>query len=339
MENLGQSEQLEVRYGAKRLEHRDIPSLYVLKAICAFFVVLIHVPTEAHLQALISPVLSCAVPSFYIITGFFLYSGQRKEECGRAWKWVKKAFLLSLAFNVLYYTFYTALGAKYNLTSTVVLSLLFGTAVRTFLWYLTAMWEALVIFIILRRYVPRLIRYVPILFVANPLLGRYLGIIGEDPTLIPNFMLLNAPFVALPCICCGYILSQYREKALSSHKMFLCFTLSLALLYAEAILDSKFLPPVSGYSSWIMTLPMAVALFVFFHKSSIFWPKWVIGIGKYDSANIYYLHMFVAALIPAIHCVLPSWRPYFVFFFTLLLSSAYHRLKSGMCRRPRKNKS
>lgn len=305
MENSGRSEQSDVRYDAQRLEHRDIPSLYVLKAICAFFVILIHVPTEAHLQALISPVLSCAVPSFYMITVFFLYSGQYKEECSRARKWIKKAFLLSLVFNVLYYVFYTVQGAKYNLTSTVVLSLLFGTAVRTFLWYLTAMWEALAIFIILRRYVPRLIRYVPILFVANPLLGRYLGVIGEDPMRIPNFMLLNAPFVALPCICCGYILSQYREKPLSSHKMFLCFTLSLVLLYVEAILDAKFLPPVSGYSSWIMTFPMAVALFVFFHKSAICWPKWVIHIGKYDSGK-HLLFSHVCGGTHSCHTLSPS---------------------------------
>lgn len=322
MTNTDQPEQTDVRYDAQRFERQDIPSLYVLKAICAFFVVFIHVPTEDHLQELLSPVLTCAVPVFYMITGFFLYCGQYRVECSRARKWIKKAFLLSLVFNVLYYVFYSVQGARYDIVPTVVLSLLFGTAVRTFLWYLTALWEALILFIIIRRYVPRLIWYTPLLFMANPLLGRYLGVIGEDSTRIPSFVLLNAPFIALPCICCGYILSQYREKALSLNKVLLCFTLSLLLLYVEAILDAQCLSPASGYSSWVMTLPMAVALFMLFLKLPVCFPKVVVYIGKYDSANIYYFHFFVIGMLPSLcgKFTTSPFVPIVVFFATLLLS-------------------
>lgn len=221
---------------------QDIPSLYVLKALCALFVVLIHVPTEAHLQSLLSPMLYCAVPVFYIITGFFLYKGQYREELRSASKWIRKAFALSLLLNISYFIFYTFLGTKYNLAPTVALSLMFGTGVRTFLWYLTALWEALVIFILLRRYAPRLLLYAPLLFAMNPFLGRYSGIIGINPNSLPNFLLLNALYVALPCIASGYILSQYRRNLVGTYRSKLAFIISVVFLYAEYIFDINFLP-------------------------------------------------------------------------------------------------
>lgn len=78
---------------------KEIPSLYVLKALCALFVVMIH--TDFVGKAYLSPVIRIAVPCFYILSGYFLYAGNAQKECSRAWRWVKKAFLLAVCLDVI----------------------------------------------------------------------------------------------------------------------------------------------------------------------------------------------------------------------------------------------
>lgn len=49
-----------------------ISSLYVLKAICAFLVVVCHIPFDWAMPFL-EPLRRIAVPVFFMITGYFLY--------------------------------------------------------------------------------------------------------------------------------------------------------------------------------------------------------------------------------------------------------------------------
>lgn len=81
----------------------EIPPLYALKALCALFVVIIH--TNMIGKEALSPLVRIAVPVFYIITGYFLYTGNAENECAKAWKWTKKAFFLALGLNIIYFFF------------------------------------------------------------------------------------------------------------------------------------------------------------------------------------------------------------------------------------------
>lgn len=51
----------------------SIASLYVLKALCAFGVVILHSPIGV-LTAPIQLIASITVPIFFMITGYFLYT-------------------------------------------------------------------------------------------------------------------------------------------------------------------------------------------------------------------------------------------------------------------------
>jgi len=76
-----------------KTQKKDIPGLFALKALCALFVVIIHVPFIG--KDTLAPIIRIAVPCFFMISGFFLYSGNAQAETTKAWKWAKKAFMLA----------------------------------------------------------------------------------------------------------------------------------------------------------------------------------------------------------------------------------------------------
>ena len=58
-------------------QRKSISSLYVLKAICAFLVVIIHFPMKYGYY--FYPIVRIAVPCFFMISGYFLYSDNREK--------------------------------------------------------------------------------------------------------------------------------------------------------------------------------------------------------------------------------------------------------------------
>ena len=83
----------------KKIEYH---SLYVLKALAALFVLMIHL--EFYKRQYLEPIFKCGVPVFYIISGFFLYSAnpyQNEERNIR--KGMTKIFKIMLFFNLAYF--------------------------------------------------------------------------------------------------------------------------------------------------------------------------------------------------------------------------------------------
>ena len=54
----------------KILENRN-NNLDILKTICAFLVICIHIPFPGSVGAIITPLARIAVPIFFMITGYF----------------------------------------------------------------------------------------------------------------------------------------------------------------------------------------------------------------------------------------------------------------------------
>lgn len=70
-----------------------INSLYTLKAVCAFFVVLLHSPLgEATEYA--RAISGIAVPIFFMITGYFLFSSEAENIESKAFMTSWKTLLL-----------------------------------------------------------------------------------------------------------------------------------------------------------------------------------------------------------------------------------------------------
>ena len=145
--------------------------IYVLKAICALFVVMYHVGMYgAHLLV---PLTCVAVPCFFMITGFFLYDENISKLCARSRKWAKKAIVLALFTNVVYAIFNSLEHVELSLKQTVFI-VFQGGVIAPHLWYLSALWEALLVFAFIRKFLPeKVIHTLPFLFSISLLMCSY----------------------------------------------------------------------------------------------------------------------------------------------------------------------
>lgn len=275
---------------------KDIPSLYVLKALCALFVVMIH--TDFAGKAYLSPMIRIAVPCFYILSGFFLYAGNAQKECSRAWRWVKKAFLLSVCLDVIYYfwtSFWTGEWVFLSIKR-IAFEILTGTSLSVHLWYIAALWEALVVFIVLRRWLPGVIPFCALLIAFNLGAGRYYILMDQSSYELSDALRLNFISVALPCLSVGYCIRKWHDAIvahLSPIKSVIIFTI---LLYAEEYILTS-LNMNNGVSYSLFTLPLAASVFLLFLQSRIHYPRILAYIGKEHSQNIYFFHPIVIGLL------------------------------------------
>ena len=93
-----------------RTELNRVCGLDILKALCAFCIILIHFPLPGRTGLAIDSLTRIAVPVFFMITGFFYADTKtRKKEL----KQIKKILLLCLYSNALYFL----LGLFLNLSS------------------------------------------------------------------------------------------------------------------------------------------------------------------------------------------------------------------------------
>ena len=79
-----------------------ISSLYLEKCICAFLVASCHTPMGA-LKGLISPIAMAAVPIFFLISGYFLYSPSEEKSYERVKKSIKKIVPIFLIVQLFYW--------------------------------------------------------------------------------------------------------------------------------------------------------------------------------------------------------------------------------------------
>ena len=83
-----------------RAEQSRADNIDILKAICAFLIVCIHVPIPGRVGAYFTALTRIAVPIFFMITGYF-YSdtvARHKEK-----RQIKKIFSLVIEANMLFF--------------------------------------------------------------------------------------------------------------------------------------------------------------------------------------------------------------------------------------------
>lgn len=114
----------------------EINALYVLKAIAALLVVIIHTPREVWHET-IRPLELIANPIFFIISGFFLYHIDLVKVQERAIKMMKKLIPLIILLNTLYwFVHYPLQGNLLNSWQSWVMLILLGRGTESVMWYL-----------------------------------------------------------------------------------------------------------------------------------------------------------------------------------------------------------
>lgn len=189
----------------------------VLKAICAFLVVCIHVPFPGKMGAYFTTLTRVAVPIFFMITGYF-YSdivaqlNQKKQQ--------KKICFLLVQANIIFFIWNITLNLlkRYNLVAYVqsvftrknILKflLLNESPLAGHLWYLGAIFYVLVIvWLVNMLNCRKLLCYMtPILLIADLLFGKYSLLVFHRE--FPYILVRNFFCVGIPYFCIGDYVRQ-----------------------------------------------------------------------------------------------------------------------------------
>ena len=274
------------------------PSLYCLKALGALFVVCLHFYNweSGYMYYIVYPILTTAVPFFFMISGFFLYRDNSIKATLKCRKALDKISWITLYAIVFYYMAYNLQknAIPFNDVNSFVAFLFYGTSGH--LWYMIAYIEVLVIMLIALRLnkVKILMGLAPLFYVFCLLMGSYNFLDLTTP--FQRFIVRNFLTLGIPCFGVGWMLKRYESKVRQyADKIVLLFCLSYIILVIEIIWDFKCAP----YKEYMMfTIPTAAAMMMFFisrpalGKGSIFEL-----IGKKYSAGIYIYHILIGNLI------------------------------------------
>ena len=214
-------------------------SLDVMKCFAAFCVVWIHFGS-----GLLSPVTRCAVPIFFVITGYYY---PMMVEKGKFWKHIRKLLVMVLCASALYGV-YTLQGQIRHdtlaewIAKNIQLKHIVGLLVTDrdlfagHLWYLYAVLYSLIIFYFADKWrLTKWLRYaVPLLFLVH---------FSRDITPFPWTWAANFLFMGLPCMMVGRCIRENRDKAirfLSNGRYFWIYTFGSLLLICGEIFSTWF---------------------------------------------------------------------------------------------------
>ena len=272
---------------------KDIPSIWALKGLCAIFVVLIHIPFNE--DKYILPILNISVPTFFMISGYFLYSENISNSMKKIKTWVKKIAFLSISLNLFYYVCLAGVGNVKNIED-VLITLFTGDRICGHLWYLSALlWALIIFYILLKSKTDKYVRYLPVLMLFSILLGRYSFLYAEEPGI--QALRANFLFPALPCLSVGYLIRKHEQK-LMQHRYIIppLFFILLTLIYLECY-TLVFLNLNNNTSYLFMTLPMAAIVMIMAVRHKSFQVPILTGIGKKHSDKLYFFHIAVCAIL------------------------------------------
>ena len=302
----------------------SVSSLYVLKALLAFFVVTCHAPIL--LPWVEIPGLTTEL--FFAITGYFLYSEDLGKVQSRIWKSIKKVIPIMIFLQLLYIPL-----APPDWKSPVVLFNWVFMGVANFdavhLWYLTSLLYSLITFSLFLRCTKG--KYVPWLFLCVlgwMILGDYRYFIdgkGESIYLF-NFISRALPFLAM-----GYWI-RANESALLRRKWLNIYLLLLVLSSLEHLLVHTITKGATD-GGLVAIFPLRLAFFMLILSyKELGQGTWLETIGDKYSGNIYYYHMAVIigwkALnphSPLLNQIYDYASAFVVFFISLLIAMLIER--------------
>lgn len=271
---------------------KRLNTLDVLKAICAFLVICIHISYKGNLGDTITPLCRIAVPIFFMITGYFYYKTSKSPL-----KQIKKVLILIILANFLYFIFGIIINGKVDLPTKedIFKSLIFNSSPFAFhLWYLNALLYVLVIAYIADKLNIRKRMYflIPVLLVTNIIFGEYAIVLFNkdyDPIYMRNFL-----FIGIPYFLIGDLLYKNKEnliKKFSIKKLTILIPiLVLTTVLEEHILTINKMDAIGDI--YISTTFLAIAIFLFAIQVKQVSNENILAIiGRKYSTYIYVLHL------------------------------------------------
>ena len=281
-----------------RAEQSRADNIDILKALCAFLIVCIHVPFPGKVGAYFTTLTRVAVPVFFMITGYF-YSdtvARHKEK-----HQIKKIGGLIIEANIIFFIWNITLSIlKGDSIVTYVQSIFTGKNMLEFvvlnksplaghLWYLGAILYVLIIAFLVDKFNCREILYylTSALLIADLVLGKYSLLIFHRE--FPYILVRNFLCVGIPYFCIGDLIREKRCSEKWNKKLLQV----LIVIFAITSLAERFILVNAGLNAtrdhYISTTFLAICLFVYTLKSD--WNnKGLTVIGRKYSTWLYIVH-------------------------------------------------
>lgn len=313
-------------------KNKRLNNLDVLKAICAFLVICIHISYKDKIGNIVTPLCRIAVPIFFMITGFFYYKTSKKPL-----KQIKKVFVLIVLASLLYFIFEMIVSGSPQIPSKEEIkeSLLYNSSPFEFhLWYLNALLYVLILVYIADKLKIRKFLYflIPVLLITNLVYGEYsIELLNKnfDPIYMRNYL-----FVGLPYFLIGDLLYKTKDKLAQKIPMKLLAILIPVFGYTsvmeEHILNNLGKDAVGEI--YISTTFFAVAVFLFALKAKqVNYGNILAKIGRKYSTYIYILHVIFINLfnkyVTINNNILNNTIQVIIFFASLLVAIMYVKIK------------
>ena len=294
-------------------------SLDTLKIICAICVIYIHTPKPEILSDYITPIIRCAVPIFFMISGYFTYGKTNLNNTLRR-RIVEqlKIFAWALALYFIVFLIKDGKGALNYISSlaTPVFFMFNFIKCGEHLWYILAYIYVLVIMLFVEKYnLYKLLFYMtPVLLTVALLAGSYSEIlIGRS---LPACYTRNFLFTGLPFFTLGMMVKSIRYKIPISALITFC-----TIFYIFGIFENTKMN-LSNSELFLSTPFLAVAIFVLFLNINQIKDNIFSKTGREDGLYIYVLHFFIAMYVAEYRAEFPQLLyigPILVLCLTLLL--------------------
>lgn len=284
-----------------------------LKMVCAILIIFLHVHTPY--QEYILPLTRCAVPCFFIISGFLIYSDDKINFENRLKRGVRRIigiFIWSTAIFMIVKFVFAIHDNDFSFLSlrAFVDFILFNENPFGFhLWYISAYLYTLIIVLILSK--KNKMKYIywaiPFLLLFDLCLGKYSIVLWhrEFPVIIVrNFLCVGIPYFSI-----GLFLSQ-RHEYLSKVNILRTLTFGGVILFSvSSIIENRILVNVGMNATrdhYISTTFMAVSMFLLFTTYKQKTPNLLSRMGEKDSLYIYIFHPLFMYFFNTVNKYLPD---------------------------------
>lgn len=316
-------------------EKKPINSLYLLKALCAFGVVVLHAPLGAGTY-FFREYFEMTVPVFFIITGYFLYSPDLPTASSRCLDTIKKIVPIILICHLVYYPLSPIEGPFRETYMLYFKWLLMGqNPGGGHLWYLTALLQGVLsLFLFIKLTKGKHIWILMSLWGANLAFDNYRELLFGIST---SMMAANFIFKAIPCLATGYYIHQHEYKLLSLmrwDRLLVCSVMGIAGAYCLSIIEAAkvfgdILLPILSTLLIVSSFMTCIQ-----HKKFGNNTPTLVYIGQKLSGNIYYWHglfiMLCTRLFAGYEHVYEAYGALFVFMLSLLFSFLIVKLQDKL---------
>lgn len=287
----------------------------ILKALCAFGVVVVHQRFPGRIGLAVIDLFRIAVPIFFMITGYFYVDVQNSR---REVIQIKKIFWLFLLSNVTYLLWRVVirmpcgkneimlfLSEIFHWKTMVIFVFFNESPIQPHLWYLGAVLYVLVIVHFLKKLLKThfdagLCIFLPVLLVIGLVFGSYSLLLLHK--IYPEYVFRNFLCEGIPFFSIGYFLRK-KKKSYAISKLFQNKAVQLVLVccFSVTTLLEHTLLSYLGFSGtreyFLSTIFLSIIVFSIFNNC-----QWndkmplLQYIGRELSAKIYIIHPVIIAI-------------------------------------------